>query len=334
MPSEKPNEPNVFETLSRPLGAFRSALAATIERLRDMATDAQGDATDPRGGGAADLGAFALGRIRGDLFEAVARRERAVVEPGAMAIVEQAFRVLTDLLERGDAAFRVEVPSGASLHHVVEARLGEVGRAFAAARAAELARAGRPDAAGATDLARPFPFLRWNRGERRIAPPLVVDVDGGDLLADCLAGYLDGEMKLVLLVRGACPVAPLARLVTPGTYVAQVTSLAGLAGLGAWKGPGVAAVVPEGAARFVHDPAVEGGASNALGAVHLPETAPARPVGAWSVFQQAETMRHLSRLLEAQTAATPASGASGPPADPAGRLAAWLLQQAGPVSGS
>jgi hypothetical protein len=184
-------------------------------------------------------------------------------------------------------------------------------------------RAERYDPAEHGDLLSAYPFARWGAAQRRLAPPLVVDLAGADCKAAALADLLDGGFKCVLRVRDACPAAPLARLVGPRTYVVQTDAPDALEAFGAWPGPGVAALVPEGAARFRHDPAAGTAVDSRLVIDHLPE-GPMHAVGGVSAAQQQEEVE----MLAAWTA-VPAPTTEGEVGDdPAGKLAAWLLQQA------
>ncbi len=318
-------ERRVFQALKDPLGRFRSALATAIEELREAHDLDEREANDGQAVREAGLGAFAAGRIDPERFGALARRDRAVLEPKALPRLDGAFHALSELAARREQLHRVNVESGKSLHHAVQRTMTEVGRAFGAARIAALARSGGYREEEHAAWLGGFPFALWNRAERRLAPPLVVEVDGADLGAECLAEFLDGTTKIVLLVRGAAPPAPLARLVSPGVFVAQVTSPDELAAFAAFAGPGIVALVPEGAARFVHDPAAGVTLGERLRIDAMPERAPDRPLGPTSVFQQTEGLRQLAALVE--RAAPSVVGAAGP-ADTAGKLAAWLLGQA------
>jgi hypothetical protein len=227
-------------------------------------------------------------------------------------------------LDRGDDLFRVTLDGKTTLHDAVAARLADLGRAFGAARVARDAEAQLPPDRHAAALER-FPFGRWNKDERRLAPPLVVETRGADLLAAGLAEFLDGHVKLALVVSGDTSPAPLARLIAPGTYVQQAGALSDLAGFVAWEGPGIAALVPEGGGRFVHDPRAGRSASDRLRIQHLPD-APRKGIDGISVTQQADELALLLSL--SQPAGTPAGGpaaAAAAPADPAGQLSAWLL---------
>jgi hypothetical protein len=210
----------------------------------------------------------------------------------------------------------------------------------------ELARSGRFDPDEHGRLLGPLPFRAWNRFERELAPPVVVEVEPDDLLVAGLGEFLDGLVKLVLVVRGATAPAPLARLVTPGTYVVQTADPAEVHGLAEAPHPGVALLFDEereDQARFVHDPGAGVAPWQRLRIAHLP----ARPgVGRgrtrplWS-----EELEHLETMARepaggvapptgssdaslGRAMAAPASGeaASAEPTS-ADRLAAWLLSQ-------
>ena len=73
----------------------------------------------------------------------------------------------------------------------------------------------------------------------------MVEVEAEDLLPAGLGEFLDGAVKIVLVVRGHTTPAPLARLITPGTYVVQTADAADLEGLARSRHPGVALVFDE-----------------------------------------------------------------------------------------
>ena len=341
MSSEDPRVEVVRRALSGPTEAFHSALAATLEEVRADAPEAEAGGADD---GAA-LGRFASGRIDLERFAAVI--ERRVVEPTADAAVwlRRARENLVDLEAHAEDLLTVDVPHGSCLHDAVEAALASVGRAFGAARLVDLVRSGRPKPETQLAELMGLSFRSWSRTERLRAPPLVLKVSGADLTADSLAEFLDGTVRLVLLVSGPAPPAPLARLVTPGVFVLQTTDGEGLERLASWGGPGIAAVLPQGAACFAHDP--EGGAALAerLVVTSLPEAAPEQGLGGLAAAQMAEQLSQLQQLvalaappLAAARPATPAVTptaaaptepvAAARPIEPSDRLAAWLLAQA------
>jgi len=340
MPSEDAGRQCALDAIEPQRASFRSALVVTSEQLRAR-LDA-GAPTDalPGDRAAAQLGSFAAGRIDPQLFaELISDSEPE--ESDWLGPASQALETLESVSARGDDLFMVRVDSGEDLYAAVDGALAEAGRAFGAARVVELARTGRYVSTRHDSMLAAFPFRRWSRTERDKAPPLVVDVDGGDLIVGGLAGFLDAAVKIILLVRGDSPPAPLARLVTPGVLVMQAHEADELELVGKAAGPAIAALVPAEAGRFVHEPA-EGGTRLEVG--YLPETEPGRSLGQVSAFQQAEELR-LLRALAAGEAAPVAAGvaptvpspatdgasppsATGTPGQPVDVLAAWLLRQA------
>lgn len=337
-----PSEPHVAaaRALTAPWERFHSALAEAVEEVRSYLRSHRTTSTDDDPVGRAALGTFAAGRIDPARFAALAAPEEAT-DVDTLSRMSRAFEALSALATRADGPLLIDLPSGGDLRAAVARELEAVGRAFGAARVAQLSRTGRYDDSVHRGLLDGVPFRTWSAGERALAPPLVVELDGGDLCAADLVAFLDGALKIALVVRGASPPAPLVRLITPGTYVVQTADAADLAGLATAAGPGVAALVPEDAARFVHDPAGGADLADRLTIVHVPDTAPAKALGRISAYQQTEDLRQLAVLaaatvtpppvvVPAEPAATasPADASATAAADPAGRLAAWLLQQA------
>jgi hypothetical protein len=322
--------------------AFAAPVAAAVDEVRAWLA-AHRPAFDGRAAESArvELGPFAEGRIDaarfGSLFTGA-----GPLDPASVVRVEDALAVLTRVAAAGDALFRVELEPGGDLRMAVAHALAYAGRAFAAAQVVARIRAGRASADEGAVAREGFPFRRWNRAERQIAPPLVVELDGADLHPAGLADFLDGAAKIVLLVRGAMAPAPLVRLVTPGVWVAQVGDADGLAALASISGPAVAAVVPEGAARFVHDPAGGATVHERLRIGFLPEGDVA-PLGGLSAFQQRQELAWLGELATAPAAgpvlgdAAPAVGPGLVTADPpevqVEKVAAWLIRQAGMEEG-
>ena len=212
----------------------------------------------------------------------------------------------------------------------VDCRLRGMGRPPAAG-GERARRGGRRGGGGGAPVVGPLPFARWTRSERRLAPPLVVALEGGDLRAAALAEFLDGRQKIVLVVEGECAPAPLARLVAPGTFVLQTADAAGLDRFAAWEGPGIAALVPESAGRFVHDPAAGAASWDRLTIAHTPDKPPRRTVAGLSAAQQAEELEILRTLAARPAAIAPPAGAPAAAeagtADPVDKLAAWLLSR-------
>jgi len=315
--------------------AFRSALGTTVEQVQTFLAEHR---QSPNGGVnrvAAELGPFAADRIDTDrlakLFGGSLKLDTLTVET-----IEKARDTMNELSQRNHDLFLVNVHPGGDLRTAVAKALEEIGRAFGAVRIFELTRSGSYRGNEHARSLGSFPFQKWSKGERRLAPPLVVTVDGADLRAEMLTDFLDGSQKIVLVVRGACSPAPLVRLITPGTFVIQTHDGTGLDRLATHDGPGIGALVPESAARFVHDP--KGGPQLAarLTVEHLPATEPKMSVGGRSGSQQAEEIRQLRSLaaitlgtkpaVGTEASATPVTPAA--PSDPVDKLAAWLLSQA------
>ena len=336
MPSDKTTDGRVERSLAileKAREDFHSALVATSEELRGLLDAGSGSAEARAERTAAELGAFAVGHIDVDRFSAF----EETGEPVAVTVapkLEAASRTLQSLLDRGDDLFLVRAEAGKDLREVVSAGLARAGRAFGAARTVELARSGRYDEAQHGEWLNRFPPSLWSGRERKLAPPIVVEIEGTDLLAGGLADFLDGAQKIVLVVRGPAPPAELSRLITPGLMVVQAEDPADLSVLAETEGPAVAALLPDGAARFVHLPEDDGGRGR-LTVNHMPEDEPKRALGRVSVYQQAEGLRHLASLaagwgLAAAPAAAPSGdGAAAPAASTAAdTLAAWILRQA------
>jgi hypothetical protein len=157
----------------------------------------------------------------------------------------------------------------------------------------------------------------------------VITVTGADLHPGALADFCDGRAKLVLIVRAPCAPAALARLITPGVLVLQTVDGRGLDRVAACEGPCVAALVPEGAACFLHDPAAGSEPWQRLTMGPLPK-APAHGLGGLSAWQMQEDLRHLATLAQspfaAPAGASQAGGSALGSADAVDRLSAWLLQ--------
>lgn len=302
--------------------SYHSAVATAVDEVRSL-LEANRAPTNGRKGAraAAELGVFAAGRIDTERFEALFSDAQAL-DVDAVERIEEALEALTGILKAGDDLHLVKVPSGGSLEETVRQALAVAGRAFGAGRAVENARAGTPS----TDYAAGFDPLLWNRAERTVAPPLVVEMDGSDLRPTGLVDFLEGGQAIVLLVRKPAPPAALARLIAPGTLVAQGPDAGTLDALGSWEGPAIAAVIPE-AAVFRYQPEDDGAGKLTVDSV--PEDRP-RPVGRLSVGRQ-ESDLALLKVLDGAVAgrvATAAGVETAAAPDPTDKLAAWLLRQA------
>lgn len=332
MPSDERME-TALRALASPIEKYRSAVVTTAEEVRGYLASHQPANESRDEAVAVGLGKFAVGRIDIDRFSTLLT-DASPDDPGLLEQVEGAYKILSDIASGGDDVFRVEVKSGARLGDAVSARLSEAGRAFAAGRVAGMATMGSLNNSKNNKLLGPLRFANWNTSERQLAPPLVVEIDGADLRAGELAEFLDGNMKIVLVVRGESSPAPLARLVTPSTFVLQTSDETGFERFAAFEGPAVAALVPENAARFVHDPAAGQGAGDRLDVIHLPEEMPKKTLGGMSVRQQIDELEQLKVLASCSGEPVATTDGAEPVAErmvsdhPVDQLAAWLLSQA------
>ncbi|UCG87096.1 MAG: hypothetical protein JSW71_00695 [Gemmatimonadota bacterium] len=329
MPSDERIQP-ALTALSGRIEAFRAALATTIEQIRSFQSSHGSTAATKLDRFAEELGPFATDRIDVKKFSGLFA-DSLKLDTVTLETIDKARATLEELAALEDQLFVLDVPSGGNLRDHVSTALENLGRAFGAARVFELSKFGRfPDNEHARSLGS-FPFSRWSRGERRMAPPLVLSVDGSDLRAAGLAEFMDGAQKIVLVVRGEATPVPLVRLITPGAYVLQTTEPSDLNRFAEAEAPGVAALVPESAARFVHDPIAGPDAGARLKITSLPEERRRKPVGGVSVAQQSEELLQLKSLGgQVGVAAPTAEVAVGVPSssDPVDKLAAWLLNQA------
>ncbi|NNG17960.1 MAG: hypothetical protein HKM89_15900 [Gemmatimonadales bacterium] len=334
MPSdERVNQ--VFEALAGQRDAFRAALGTTADQVDHFIAE---HGTSPNGTKdrvAVELGPFASNRIDVERFSSFFTS--ASLDGRVMKTIENARDTIRELAALDHQLFLVDVAPGENLTAGVAEALEQIGLAFGAARMFDQARSGASRKKSTNSL-RPLPFPKWSQRERALAPPLVVTVDGADLKTGGLGDFLDGSQKIVLIVRGDAPPAPLVRLITPGVFVVQAHSANGLDRFAAWDGPGVAALMPETAARFVHDPGAGTAPSERLTIGSVPSD-PTRPVGGVSVRQQLEELRQLTALGAGPGAVAAGRGEStagaptgvapaDAPADPVDKLAAWLLNQA------
>jgi hypothetical protein len=324
-----PSEDHVLSALAAVVGSrdeFHSAVVRAVEEVRGLLSTYRASKDDGAGALAVELGQFASDYIDPARLSAVLATTDDV-NPEIASRIEKAFEILTDLEQRGDELHRVAVESGGNLRDAVAGGLARAGRAFGAARTVETALRGQENPGFTGDSAEGFPVKLWNRAEHDIAPPLVVEVEGKDLAVGGLSEFLDGTQKIVLAVDEPAPPAALVRLITPGVMVIQTDDPADLARLGETDGPGIAALLPEGCARFVHDPSAGATLDERLEVTSLPEEEPTRPIGRLTAFQQAEELRHLRDLAGAMTEEKVVPEPAVP-ATPPDRLAAFLLHQA------
>jgi hypothetical protein len=311
---------------------YRSALVGTADQLRGLLLAQSGGPDAGLDRAAAELGNFAAGHIDVERFASLVASEQ-VLDEASRGQLERAVETLESLAAAGDEVFVAQVPAGGDLSETISSALAEAGRAYGAARTAELARTGRFKADEHGGWIDGLPPAQWSRNEREIAPPLVVSLRGEDFRAGGLTDFLDGAQKIVLLVEGMSPPAALVRCLTPGVHVLQTDDPAALARIGDTDGPAIAALVPPDAARFEHRPESDGSSRLQLVVEMVPEDDPKRPLGRISAFQQAEELS-LLRLLTGGTRSGPVAGdgtagADAAPATDADVLAAWILGQGG-----
>jgi hypothetical protein len=318
--------------LERPRAAFHSAVVAAVDELRALLASHRAPESERGEQEAARLGVFGAGRIDMQRFASVVAAP-AAIDPARLERLEQALALLTEFAQRGDALYLASVPRGADLRNAVRSELAARGSVFRTAHEVELVRSGETlgPPHGDTSLY----FRHWRRSERDLAPPLVVHVEGPDLNPAGLADFMDGAQKIVLLVAGPAPAAPLARLIAPRTFVTQVGDPADLKRFGDYDGPGIAAVLPEGTARFTYDPSRGATLAQRLTVELLPESAP-RAIAGGSLRQQNEELAWLAELAQLATATAPAvvEAVTEPEAAPADQLAGWLLRMASEPAGS
>jgi hypothetical protein len=309
--------------------SFLSSVAMSAEEVRGiLEREAQAE-QDPKEKLSQELGPFAAGRIDMDRLASFAPG-KATLDRAKRDRIQDAYDALVGLRKAGDEVFTARCELDGYLRGTIVRALARAGSAFGAARVVEAVLTGIPEAEVVEDPLSAFPPARWNRAEKGWAPPLVVEVEGQDLRGASLGELLDGSQKIVLVVNEPAPPASLVRLITPGVVVIQTDDPADLAVLESAAGPGIAALMPAGAAKFIHVP---GG--NTLGqrleVKSLPEKEPRRGLGAISAFQQAEELQQLASLSAPVEMVAPRNGdkpQEGTAMDEAGQLAAWLIHQA------
>lgn len=327
MPSD-PRTAAALAALATPRETFRSAVAATLEEVR-VYLDTHRAVTDDRLAVlAAEVGPLGVQHIDVGRLASVLEATPAA-PPAAHDAMEQALAVLEQVAGRGDDGYALDLAPGESLYGRTTDLLAELGRAMGAARVADAARRGQHHPSDHDRWLARFPFASWSPAERAVAPPVVIEVDGADLRPAGLAEFLDGSARIVLVVRGATSPAPLVRLVTPRTFVAQTADESVVARLATWSGPGIVGLMPEGTARFVHDPSAGTALAGRLVVSDIPDVDHRKRSGAFTVAQQQDELEQLRALRATATAVSAATTVPGAEAaDPVDKLAAWLLQQA------
>jgi len=329
MPSD-PRVAQALKALAQPIAEFRAAVQGALAQADAFLAAQTADSSAQAARASAELGLFATSHIDAAkfaaMFPAVAKADKT-----SQAALEKAAKILRRVSGQGDEMSVALVTDGVKLGATIDAALGRVGQAFGAIIITELVRGGRYRAAEHERLLDPVEFRAWNKAERRFAPPLVVEVDGADLHAGALLDFADGREKIVLVVRGDAPPAALVRCITPGTFVLQTVDGTGLDRLAGYDGPAIAAILPEGAASFMHDPNAGKEPWQRLTVPFLP-TAPFKAVGGFSAWQMEQDVKMLADLARTPFAVPGAAG-KGAPAIGAGeavdRLASWLLNTSG-----
>lgn len=308
------------------IGLFRFAVSGALERARCTLASESGP-----GNARAMLGELGGQLIDPEKFAMIAT-SAGPLDAAAHTAVERCADILDSLLLTGDEQFVVDASPGASLCEAVRARLAKLGSAFWAASIIEQVRRRSYDPAQHR-LRVGYPFELWSAGDRRLAPPLVVRVDGTDLDALSLASLIDGNVWFVLLVSGCSSPAPLARLVSPGVFVAQSDDTKVLSRAKDFDGPALIAVMTGAEARFVHDPRAGVSTWQRIEVTRIPTAQPRKSFGVRSAWQQRDDLAHLKSLVEqpviSATAGAPPVTVPGNGADPADRLTEWLLDQSG-----
>lgn len=330
MPSD-PRVATALAALQQQTAEFRSAVQSALAQSEAFLSAQNADPEDRVARTKRELGPFADSRVNAEAF-AVIFSKVPQVDAASRDALRRATEILRDVAALGDSVFVSEVTSGRKLGATIDEALAQAGRAFGAIIVAELVRSGRFKAAEHDRLFDAVEFRQWNRAERRFAPPLIVELDGADLHAGALLDFADGREKIVLVVRGDCAPAALVRCVTPGTFVLQTVDGSGLDRVASFAGPAIAALVPEGAAVFLHDPTMGPETWQRLTVATLPK-APTKTIGGVSAWQMGEDLKMLEALARTPFAVPGAAGAAGAKALGAGeavdRLTGWLLDTSG-----
>ncbi len=319
-----------LEALGDAKELFSSSVALSAEEVRGILERDQGANEKPQVRLGHELGPFAAGKIDLERLASFVGTNQKL-EGEKRAQVEKAYDVLKRLKQAGDEIFTVRVDPDGYLRGGIVSTLARCGTAFGAARSVEWALHAIAPPETVDDPLEAFPPNRWNAAEHRCSPPIVVEVEGQDLKVGSLGELLVGTQKIVLVVNGPAAPAPLVRLITPGVAVIQTDDPADLAILGAIQGPAVAALMPEGCARFTHSPMAGKTLEERLQVSVLPDEEPKRALGGISAFQQAEELGQLAALGQSHQAVPVVEGqeSEGPPdMDEAGQLASWLVSQA------
>lgn len=312
--------------VSPQISLFRFEVYRALERARKVLASDAGQSSDKSA-----LGEFAKGRIDPARFAMVSDQPDPLDGLGR-ALARRAVAWLETLATSGDEQFVVDVVSGSSAAEAIASRLEILGNAFGAAALVDLVHRRRHDPLHHSKLPDTNPFASWSAAQKRLAPPLIVKLNGEDLDASALTPFLDGSVRLVLVVNGAAPPAALARLISPGVFVAQAKDTQVLGSAVEFEGPCVIALIQASEALFTHDPRRGVAAWQRLNVTFMPDSIPRKSLGIWSAWQQREELAQL-KALAVQPAFPTNSGdaliaaVGGAAVDPAERLTAWLLEQ-------
>jgi len=321
-----------LDALASARESYSSSVALSAEEVRGILDREQSVDETPQVKLGHELGPFASGRIDLDRLTSFVSANSKLPEEKRKEI-QRAYEVLTNLKKAGVSLFQAKLELDGYLRGSILAALGKAGAAFGAARSVEWALHDLPKPEFSEDVLESFTPAHWNRGEKGCAPPLVMEVEGQDLKVASLGEILEGTQKIILVVNGPAAPAPLVRLITPGVTVLQTDAPEDLEALSATSGPGVAALMPEGCAKFIH---AAGGKTlhERLRVSFIPEKEPKKGLGTISAFQQTEELRQLASLaVSVQAPDVPRADAGekqmeGAEMDEAGQLAAWLIHQA------
>jgi len=321
MPSED-RKRTALDAIRPRIERFQAAVAKTTEEVRGLLAGSGDVANDQT----ASLGYFARGRVNVDRFSTFTPKSARISE-AAETPTRAAQEVLKAVLALGDDLFVLTMEAGQDLGVQVAERLAQIGRAFAAAHVVELAERGQYSDAEHGHLLTSYPFVQWSRSERALAPGLVIELPGSAFTASSIVPFLDGSMKIVFVIDGESSAAALSRVISPGVFVQQETGDAPLEDFTAFKGMAVAALMPDDAVSFVHQPAAGETTYERFVSLTFPKEVRKRAIGGISAAQQAEDYALLETL---SVVPTPTGEAAS---DPAGKLSAWLLSQADLASG-
>jgi hypothetical protein len=302
---------------------YRAAVTSALARARGMLAVGGGVERARQELGA--LGATRIDPARfADLSHAVA------LDAMARTRIERAEEILRNSADAADAEFVVHVVEGSTPHAAIASALNRWGRAFGSSIAVDLVRLGQYVPALHDLLTKVWRFERWSRAHRLAAPPIVAVVPGSHFRVADLSEFLDGALHIALVVEGDCPPAALARHITPGTLVLQTSDEKGLDRFAAYGGPAIAALVPDTAACFLHDPEAGAAPWQRLSIWGRPANRP-RVLGEFSAAQQREELLQLEAIAAQPSLPNTAIEALAPAGagDPADRLASWLLAQSG-----